>query len=412
MTDKKILQTMHWLEKLFPCLYESGDNRIPLGIFRSLSLTLEHGISAYSSVAVAQTALILVGLTGDLRSARIYGQHALELIDKVDTRALAARTLFLVHSFVFPWTKPLKDSYEQLIEAYIVGHRTGDIENMSWAAVNWLQLKLYAGAPLHALKVDFDVLMSQMKAMKKHRAYTFMQPVYQAVLNLIGKDNMDDPSSLVGVALPSTMFDSCLDDPFFKPSICIHQCMLLTYFGEHVKHIRLLAGMGIDYVVQALMAAPENMINTFLNGFSCFAAAHETGEESYAELGQICRDRIKNWVDMGNPNVKHYDLFLDAEYSVLKGQRVSAVQSYKAAIGVALEGGFVQDAALACERLGELHAYGSGDLREAQCWLRRSAGYWVAWGAVGKARHLQDKYPDAFFISRTDDMPVEVISIL
>jgi len=404
MTDKARLQTVHWLDRLVGSLYVRGDDRLAFQVFQSLKLTFEYGISPYSSVAFAQTALILVGVAGDLQTAAVYGDLALEALAKCDTKALASRTLFLVHSLVFPWTKPLKDMYDPLMEAYHIGNKTGDTENMGWAAINFLQLRLYAGAPLDALQGDLERFMSHIKAVKNVICFTFMQPVYQAVLNLIGNDNLDDPSSLVGVALPSTMFDSCLDDPFFKPSICIHQCMLLTYFGEHVKHARLLAGMGVDYVVQALMAAPENMINTFLNGFSCFAAAHETGEERYSELGAICHKRIKSWVDMGNPNVKHYDLFLDAEYAILQERYSAAIQNYESAIRVALEGGFVQDAALACERLGEFHVYISDDLKEAERWIRQALGYWSTWGAVGKVLHMEKFYEDLLI----DDAPREV----
>jgi len=190
-------------------------------------------------------------------------------------------------------------------------------------------------------------------------------------------------------------------NPFFKPSLCIHECLLLRYFGKHKHHAELFTGMGPDYVAQALPAAPENMINTFINGLSCFAAARETGEKRHAKLGQVCRDRIKKWAKQGNPNVQHYNLFLGAEYHALKGtKRLDVVKRYKNAIRSSLDGDFIQDAALACERLGEFQMTVSPcDMREGYRQIRQAAEYWMTWGARGKVRDLGEKYPDAFDVS-------------
>jgi hypothetical protein len=404
MTDKTQLQMMRWLDKLCAGFYQLGDERLAPTVSRSLNLTLKYGVSAYSSVAFVQTALILVGVSNDLQTATIYGEHALELLAKSDSKALVARTTFLVHAFIFLWTKPLTEMLNPLLEAYDIGLRTGDSRTTGWSAVNWLQLNLYAGSPLHVLVVDFEMFMSQMKAMNMHQPYKFIQPVYQAVLNLTGHDNIDDPTILVGHSLSDKELHACLNDPFFKPSICIHQCMLLTYFGEHEKHAGLFAEIGPDYVSDALVAAPENMMNTFVNGLSSFAAAFQTGEKRFAKLGEGCRKRIKKWADMGNPNVKHYDILLDAEYYALRKKNSIALDRYHSAIVSATDGGFIQDAALASERLAEFHLNVSGDTSEGHNRIRQSAGYWQAWGAIGKVRHLQAKYPDAFIVdtSRAD----------
>ena len=398
MTDMTIPQVMHWLDRLFLGFYITGDNRVPLALLKSMELTLNFGICPYAPQALAQTGLILVGLTNDLQAASVYGELALELLVKSDTKAIAARTWFWVYSFVFSWTKPLREMFNPLLEAHETGLRTGDTTAICWSVVNFLQLSLYAGSKLDTLAVAFETFLSQMLAMKMNQAYSFMQPVHQTVLNLIGVDNDDDQTSLVGGALDDEELQACLNDPFFKPSICIHQCILLTYFGEHEKHATLFAGMGPDFIAEALTAAPENMINTFVNGLSCFAAARETGEEQYESLGDVCRQRIKTWANMGNPNVKHYEILLDAEYYALRNDHSMALDRYQAAIVGASNGGFIQDAALASERLAEFYIHIQGDVNEARNCILQSADYWQAWGALGKVRHLQAKFPGAFVI--------------
>jgi len=344
---------------------------------------------------------VLIAFLNDLQAGSAYGEYALEALAKSESKALAAKTLTYVYSFVFPWTKPLREMFKPLMKGHDAGLRTGDTESLGWAALkNLLQLRLYAGTCLDELAVNFEQLSSQMKAMKLNLAYTFMQPVHQAVLNLTGIDNVNDPTSPVGKVLSQDEFDACFLDRFYKPLLCIHECLLLTYFGKHERHAQLLADMGPNYVVEALPSAPENMINTFVNGLSSFTAARETGQKRYAKLGTLCRDRIKKWKKQGNPNVIHYDMFLGAEYHALKGtKRSDVVKMYNSrAIRTSLDGDFIQDAALACKRLGEFQMTVSPcNMNEGYRQIRKAAEYWMtSWGAVGKVRDLEGKYPKAF----------------
>jgi hypothetical protein len=64
---------------------------------------------------------------------------------------------------------------------------------------------------------------------------------------------------------------------------------------------------------------------------------------------------------MGNPNVKHYGLLLDAEWTALNGDKYNAIKKYEAAILLAGQGGYQQDAALATERLGDFYLRVMGD---------------------------------------------------
>lgn len=112
----------------------------------------------------------------------------------------------------------------------------------------------------------------------------------------------------------------------------------------------------------------------------------------YSRVGEKLRSKIKHWREMGNPNVVHYEYFLDAESAAWKNKKSDAIKNYKAAISHAARTGFVQDAAFACERLSEFHLTVTGEEEEAAYQMNQSLKYWRGWGAMAKVEALENKW--------------------
>ena len=125
LDDRKVAGKMQLLDKLLPCMYGSGDSRLPLLIFQSLSWSIKRGYCEYSPAAFASTALLVMHLLGDYEGGYKCGQQALDLLKKVDNPATAARTLFVVNSFIVPWIQPMRTVLKRLVDAYDIGFQTG-----------------------------------------------------------------------------------------------------------------------------------------------------------------------------------------------------------------------------------------------------------------------------------------------
>ena len=63
--------------------------------------------------------------------------------------------------------------------------------------------------------------------------------------------------------------------------------------------------------------------------------------------------KIKSWIERGNPNVRHYEIILEAELSAYQGRTFLVKKQYETAITIATRAGFVHDSALANEKYGE-----------------------------------------------------------
>ncbi len=125
MNDETMVQMMRLLDQLCTYLYTLNDDRMPLIVFRSLNLTIKHGVCVYSPPAFATTGIMLTGILDDIQGGTTYGQHALSLSEETKSTLTHARTMFIVYSFLFPWTRPIREVLNPLLQAYDLGLQTG-----------------------------------------------------------------------------------------------------------------------------------------------------------------------------------------------------------------------------------------------------------------------------------------------
>lgn len=264
-----------------------------------------------------------------------------------------------------------------------------------YSMFTWLLLKFIVGCPLESLAADVKLYVKQMHDLKQYQAKKMTKCLHQAILNLIRENNPDNPMQFSGGALSEDDLKSATDDILWNASVYTYQGALFTYFGEHVQNADTAIELGHNFLAEAMLAFPNIMLDTFLKGVSCFAAARQTGRAKYAKIAKICQSKIKKWLKMGNPNVKHYDTFLDAEALAFKGKK-SAIKHYEAAILQAARSGYQQDAALASERLAEYQLSVMDDHEEGAFRLREAESYWRSWGSIAKVQQLAAKYPKVF----------------
>ena len=125
MENKTRLELMKLLDKLALIQYMMKDARMASTIFRCLNWTLKYGYCSFSPVAFANTGVIVTGVLDDIQGGARYGEMALELLEKLDTRSTNARTKFVVYTVLFPWVKLMRNMLRLLLETYDIGLQLG-----------------------------------------------------------------------------------------------------------------------------------------------------------------------------------------------------------------------------------------------------------------------------------------------
>jgi len=275
-----------------------------------------------------------------------------------------------------------------------------------FAIYHWTAARYLVGNSLNSMEADLQLYTHQMKNLKQDHALHLCKCFQQVFLNLMGYNNEDSPTLMEGEALNEQEYKHAFEHPSLHPGSLGFEGMLLTYFGKHVEICDLILKHGHAYWAKTHLANPNLMWEACLKGVSGYAAAHQTGRQQYKKIGKVYHHKIKSWLKQGNPNVAHYNTFLDAEKLVVEHKNAKAVKCYELAVVLSARGGYQHDAAFVNERLAEFQLNTMNDHEEAKYRLCESVKYWQGWGAMAKVKDLQKKYP-SFLLPH----PVEAVSV-
>ena len=243
------------------------------------------------------------------------------------------------------------------------------------------------------MEADCRVYIKQGEELKREQQIGFMAILWQGILNLMG--HSDKPTVLTGEAMDQQLcieLATSTDNPVLLGWVQAFQSVLNVFFGDHRTgaEVAMSKGKNLARVVHShLLAATD----PFYRGISLFDMARKTKKILYRIRAHKVARTIKGWVRKGNPNVKHLDVFLDAEASALAGNTEKTRKFYEKSVVVAARGGFVQHAALANERYGEYLLHEMKLQEDAAYRFDEAIKFYSEWGSC-KAEMLREKYAD------------------
>ena len=171
------------------------------------------------------------------------------------------------------------------------------------------------------------------------------------------------------------------------------QCLLYMYFGEYTKGAELAIQRGDAYAI-GVPGHVWTMIETFVRGMCLYVASQTSRKRKYVKEAKKVHRLIKSWIKKGNPNVKHYDLLLEAENATLKGNLEEAERNYQSSILCATHQGHIHESALASERYGYFVLNERKDKEEARHKFDEAIRRYDEWGAKNKANVLREIHSD------------------
>ncbi len=166
--------------------------------------------------------------------------------------------------------------------------------------------------------------------------------------------------------------------------------------GDYKKCSALAQQTGI--LLDKLLSYFANMPVLYHQGISLYVDAQNTSSIiKRAKLKGLAVKRhkiLRSWAKDGCCNVVHYVAILDAELAILKREKKERVEElYQKAIVWAARGGFVQDAAIANERLASFFR-DSGEKVEAGRRYEQSIQFFEDWGYKKRAQRLAEESGD------------------
>ena len=389
MEDEIMIVTIRLLVHLARCAYFVQNlEYMVLLVFREIELMLRFGANGDTPYTFAFYGLLLCGGLADIKEGCRYGKLALRLLERYNEKE--TQVLLLAHSFVIHWQSPVQDQIDPLLRAHHVGMCSGDVINAFLSSVGYLFFYYHAGLPLGPLEKDARAYCRQMHEYKQELAYMEVLPLWQGIMNLMGRS--DDPLVLSGEALDQEEFlrdaeERCI--PTATQKVYLMRLQLAYYFGDINLASKMLEAC--EKLMATITAHMVYEVYTFFRGLIYLEQARRTKRRKFKKKARSAITKMEKWVNDRGVNCVHKLWLLEAEYATLggaKGSRREKIRSaYDSSISTASRAGFLHDAALANERAG-IWFQTLGDNFWASSYLSRAYELYREWGAEAKADQL------------------------
>ncbi|WP_304508771.1 helix-turn-helix transcriptional regulator [Anaerotignum sp.] len=348
-------------------------------IARITVLSIRYGDFEYASLGLNGYALISGVFLNDYEQVKKLKQKSQEILTKIGRNKFDYLINFINAGFINYWVDDWQNNLVCFDRAYNAGMEIG--ENLF--AANILPLKIIF---LFNTGLNFDKLITE------------SNKAYEQAMNI--------------KAIKNAYFISCMTKVFRAIKIqqieYLEEEELVRHFQKEYIMMYFLAKMQIYFLNEKYDEALELVLETNKREDVVLIFSHHVEYLFYQSLLITLSDNcngMKYKVILHNNlkklqklfescpfNFAHKFYLVSAEIMRIKEKYEEATDLYKKAISSAAESGFIQNEAIASELAGK-YFYSVGDWKLAETCINNAYLKYMQWGADGKLKALEQKYP-------------------
>lgn len=388
MTDERLLQVMRLLASAIRASYSLASPLLPVLSLRGALLSLDHGVTPQSTICFTGSALIFIGALNDIDRGSRLGDLSMRLGQRFGVVVHIPNHLVVVQH----WTSALRD----------IAPIAADVsrELIANGFYDRAGLCLMVEMTVHTVcrhNLEQELASTQAAlAFAKRRDLKLIEETAQNPLVLIDRlrrpelGGLDEILPYIGTA------DSRTGEVAFK----IRQIFTLLVFGRSdlVRTLAAEVRPHLRSVLGSAWVAPFHWYEAL--ALLDLVADRTDASNRAAALKQVRRNLklLRRWTRHAPMNNGHRLRLLEAEMAALSPSSgplsQQATAAFAGAVELAIEQGFIGDAALAAERLGQAllrrgrRPSAIAQMREAWLLYRR-------YGALAKAERLARAFPEA-----------------
>jgi predicted ATPase/class 3 adenylate cyclase/tRNA A-37 threonylcarbamoyl transferase component Bud32 len=414
MTDPYKLAAMRILEGVASAAYFAAPDLFLLIVLKKVNLSVQYGNTPASSYAYAAYGLILSGeVVGDVDSGHQFGQLALRLIDKFNAKELKARVLLLVNYFIRHWKEHIKKTLTPLLDAYLIGLETGDLEYATYSACVYSYYSLILGKELTQLEREMAMYSNAFGQLSQETVFYYNQLNRQVVLNLL--DRAEDKCRLIGESydevkmlplhLKANTKNICHSLYFYR--------LYLGYLFEDYQQALKNAALVEENLKSAVGAIPLSHFYNSLTHLAIYFDVSKSEQKRILKKVKSNQKKVKKWAKSAPMTHLHKFYLVEAERCRVLGHRDKAMEYYDRAIALARENEYINEEALAHELAAKFYL-SLGKQKFARVCMRDARHCYLRWGATAKVKDLEAKYPQLLLrtsANRTTSTTIKTASI-
>ena len=393
MTDPKVLAAMQVLSVLAgPATFTDFQLSCLLAC-RMVNISIQHGMSGASAYAYACLGSVLGPNFHRYREGYRLARLACDLVEKHAFTAYDTKVYHAMGLAAF-WTEPLTSVIELRRATTRTAAERGDLTFACYGMHQSITYLLMRNDPLDAVWRESEMALDFARRAK-----------FRDVVDLLGSQQRFIASMQGRDVTFATFSDERFDEEAFEAQLTAARTptVICLYWIRKLK-ARYLSG---DYA-EAQAAADKakallristvqlQLFDYFYYSALAVAALYEEAsadeQTGWRELLTAHQEQLREWAENYAPTFSDKHALVSAELARIEGRDAEAMRLYEHAIQSAREHGFVQNEGLAYEVAARFYA-ARGVESIAHTYLRDARECYKQWGALGKVKQLDERYP-------------------
>jgi PAS domain S-box-containing protein len=393
MTDPELQAAMVILSDLTPPAYFTDFRLYCLHLCRMVNVSMRHGTSGPSAHAYGYGGGVLGLAFHRYREAHRFAKLACDLVERHGFIAYRPKVHYAMGTVAF-WTQPVEVAIDFMRTTSRNAIETGDLTFACYGIFQSITGRLLRNDPLDAVWRESQMALDFARQAKYGDAAEMIESQRQFIATMLGK-----------TATFSTFSDTQFDDATFEARL-IEKGMNLVVAWHWILKLKarflsgnyteaLAAGDKVKPLLSAA-AAQIQLLDYYYYAALTVAALYENAsaaeQSGWRDLLTAHQEQLREWAASYPPNFADKHALVSAEIARVEGRDVDAMHLYERSIQGAREHGFVQNEGVAHELAADFYL-GRGSTIAARAHLELARTCFARWGALGKVRQLDERYP-------------------
>ena len=366
---------------------------------RSVALCIRFGNSDSAGTNYLWLGMILADVFGRYQDAYDLGRLGRQLVDRRGLEGHMARA-YLLSAFTNQWREPLAAGAALARRAFDGAVRVGDITYACYVRWDVISLLLAMGTPLEEVRRECVAAQAYVEKVEYPLVSAVVTSQLRLTLSLQGETS--GLSSFSGDGFDERAFEAHLESklPAMTLAICCHNLRKLqaSFFAGDWDGA-LAAARRAEELLWSAPSFTEVPEFHFFHALTLAASVRRPpAETQLLDALKAVQERFRIWAEGCPSNFGHKHALVSAEIARLEGRTAEATQLYEQAIVTARAGGFLQNEAIAFELASRFYRE-RGFMPIADLYLRDARSRYLAWGAIGKVRDIDRRYPQLVEVS-------------
>ena len=391
-TDRSIILSMEILSYLAFASYFLAPMSVPLYIFKMFRLTLKYGLSPHSPFVIVVFGYISIVFMNKIEKGLKLAQLGYDLSELLKDEENGTKVRSNFHIFISFWLMPMSKTLPDLEESFKRGLQTGEFEYNSLTALMIMFNQFFSGEPLENIIKRGKMLTKQMTPLNQTLQIARVKMFRQVAVSLV--EGISDDDKIKGEILDEDKLnfpDGPVSSSYYGNLYELKKVIAIIFNKNELAYENSIKQR--PYLVSVTGTMGEYLYYFYEN--ICISLIfHSRNIQEQKKLLKTLKKNIgkyKKYIGHCEVNFLHRLEFMKAEYHWLLNDMDPAVKHFSNAIRYARTNKFIQDEALAWERMGIFYL-SQNQPEVAQFYFSNAYKAYSKWGAKAKLIQMKEQY--------------------